>query len=129
MDYQPQGFWSRVLKGIVAPNPAIEDDHEWPVVEVEWVDSVGDGGWQERNALAANPHICHTIGWLIEEGPKAILLAGSYGPKQGHVPEQFSGTMVIPKCAILSRRELPARYAVGGRELPARYIVGGRVEG
>ena len=128
--WESQGFWARLIdrffgetvqepvnETLIREHPAFvahivareATAQPMALVEVRWIDSVGDHGWIHRKELEPpEPHTCWSIGWLIAEGPNAIMLANTYGPEAGTTPEQFSGTMTIPRAAITSYRELRA---------------------
>lgn len=69
---------------------------------IEWVDSTSPGGpsiWVDHATVEAisEPSVCYTVGFVVKETGTAITLAGSYSANQ------LSGSMCIPKAAILRR--------------------------
>lgn len=68
------------------------------VVYVEWVDAVGDAGW----GVAVEPelHPCQTIGYLVGETKKAVLIASTISK------DSTTCRMHIPKAWITNRRTI-----------------------
>ena len=69
-------------------------------VYIEWVDSARNNDWNTFDETdlekSFKPVECETIGWLIQETDTYIVVTQSIG----YEPEQFCGTMTIPKCSI-----------------------------
>lgn len=69
-------------------------------VYVEWVDSSRNNDWNIINEIDFNLSFCpvniETIGWLVHETDNYIVIAQSIG----YEPEQFCGTITIPKCSV-----------------------------
>ena len=69
-------------------------------VYVEWVDSARNNDWNTVDEInfktSFRPIEVETVGWLIHETDDYIVVAQSIG----YEPEQFCGTMTIPKCSI-----------------------------
>ena len=71
------------------------------LVLVEWLDSHYVAGWH-FDAPITEPKVCHSVGWLIYEGPKAITIAGHLADNG----EQRSGEMTIPAGVIVKVKKL-----------------------
>ena len=80
----------------------------WPLVQVDWVDSNGGGGWNsidsERRDAENNDLKCATAGWLLEANERYVLVATSRTVGRGE--EQVSDSMQIPRVAITRIRAL-----------------------
>jgi hypothetical protein len=73
----------------------------WPLrrcVEVEWVDSCTDGRWASVaiHRKESHPSTCRTIGYIVDNSPKHIILAQSQSIDTQHCTD----TMAIPKSAV-----------------------------
>ena len=72
------------------------------IERVTWLDShgVAGGPWHAKDDIDHEAIEITSVGFLLNEGDTAITLAA-------HVaPNQISGEMIIPKCAILKRKKL-----------------------
>lgn len=58
---------------------------------IQWVDAVADVEWQED--VKAEVHLCHTIGWVIDETVDAICIASTVSMDNSnarmHIPKQW----------------------------------------
>jgi len=70
-----------------------------PRVEITWVDSATFDGWQS-GPHGARPSVCTTVGFLVKETKKYVIIAGSISPNQMMSP------LAIPKAVITKRRRL-----------------------
>lgn len=72
------------------------------LVMIEWEDSHGDGVWHvlagevEDRAL-----VCRSVGWLLLEGKRAVVVAPHINEAEPGVPLQACGVMTIPTRAVL----------------------------
>lgn len=74
-------------------------------VEVQWLDSVGNGDWEQKDEAlsSAEESMIHwTIGYVLNETEEYILLIGSKNNNESVV----QGTMQIPKACVLNVKEL-----------------------
>jgi hypothetical protein len=76
-------------------------------VQVEWVDSMADGGWSDREDAirrAENPDVMNvsSVGYLVAEADDRLLLASSFGPHADIV----QGCVQIPSAAVREVKEL-----------------------
>ena len=62
-----------------------------PLQYVQWVDAVADVEWQEN--VKAEVHLCHSIGWIIDETDDAIFIANTVSMDNSnarmHIPKQW----------------------------------------
>ena len=72
------------------------------MVLIEWLDSHQKAGWHteepEREGLR-----CGSVGWLVYEGSEAVTVAAHMTWEE---EPQRSGEMTIPRCAVVSIRDL-----------------------
>lgn len=71
-------------------------------VYIKWHDAVSDDEWAELHDEPEALHVIHTLGFLIKEDKKSIVVAMQIDPER----EGRSMTMTIPKAWILDRRFL-----------------------
>lgn len=85
-----------------------------PIVFLQWVDAVADVEWQEN--VKAEVHLCHTIGWIIDETEDAICVANTVSM------ESSNARMHIPKQWIKSKKEINIETKFSqseGKNIPA----------
>lgn len=82
----------------------------WPLVEIDWIDSCGGGGWMDVEDIGSKSSATHcvTIGWVFHEDAEAITLAATFGKEGPGMHMQASDRITIPRCAIRGYRELRA---------------------
>ena len=100
-----------------------------PIVYVEWVDAVADVEWQEN--VKAEVHLCHSIGWIIDETDDAICIANTVSMDNSnarmHIPKQW---IKVRKEVVFEaeqrqvQRKTPAK--VGKRSNTSQVQSGGR---
>lgn len=76
----------------------------YPIVEVAWVDSEHDQGWNTLSAVLEEQEKtleCRSVGYLITERADRVVLATSVGMAIGDDDEQISAYLTIPKASIL----------------------------
>lgn len=79
---------------------SLKEARKHPLVLVCWEDitSAYEGAWFDLEA-DLRPATVYTVGWLIRETDKHLILAGTIGEHSGDV--EYSGDTLIPKgCAI-----------------------------
>lgn len=84
-------------------------DSRYALEEIYWDDAVSLTGWRLGTDPAITLARCMSIGWVIKEDDKMIVLAGTKGvddEEQGEAEDQFNEVGVIPKGMITSRRVL-----------------------
>ena len=52
-------------------------DYDWPVVEVEWVDSTASETWRDREGWEASRMIIRTVGYLFKDLSDRVVIAQS----------------------------------------------------
>lgn len=73
------------------------------IIHVEWVDAVTSLGW-EPVSEPLTPRSCLTVGFLIHETDKFIVIAGTWGLEGDH--EESNNRTAIPKGWIVAQREI-----------------------
>lgn len=75
-----------------------------PLIEVRWWDIVGSAEWlSTEEATGQTPQECISVGYLIRETKKFIVIAGTYSPEG---VDQWTAVFSIPKACIFSRKKL-----------------------
>ena len=100
-----------------------------PVQYIQWVDAVADVEWQE--GVKAEVHLCHTIGWIVDETDDALCIASTVSMDSSnarmHIPKQW---IKIRKEVVFEaeqrqvKRKTPAK--VGKRPNPVKVQSGAR---
>jgi hypothetical protein len=83
-----------------------------PLVLIEWLDSGQPvPGWQWLEAIEPRcPHLCCSVGFLMQDDANAKVLAPNLGASDGSGDwDQASGVITIPASAV--RRFASWRYA------------------
>ena len=75
-----------------------------PVIYVEWVDAVSDGGWEDE--VKVDIHPVRTIGYLVSESKDGICLASTVSG------EMTNARMHIPKAWITKRKVIKLETTV-----------------
>lgn len=78
-----------------------------PLVYVEWVDAVSDGGWEEH--VKVDVHPVKTVGFLIAETKEGICLASTISG------ESSNARMHIPLSWIIKRKVIKLEATVSKR--------------
>ncbi len=94
------------------------------LVLIEWVDSAGaTSAWRTMDDIRADTALCQirSVGWIAHEDEVSVVLVPHVGlPSEKHIPEQGTGVMTIPRCAIKVIAELtPKAASDAARELAA----------
>lgn len=79
-----------------------------PLVAIEWIDSGQPiPGWQWLEGLAERrPHRCVSVGFLIQDGAEAKVLAPNLGASNEREWDQASGLITIPTPAVTKIKPL-----------------------
>ena len=78
-----------------------------PLLYLTWRDSYGASpGWERLDEFTASPLVVESVGFSVYEDDQLLCLAGSYAPESEHTAEQANGIITIPKCSIVSRKEI-----------------------
>lgn len=83
------------------------------VIAVVWDDAVADSGWKQH-AEAEKPQRCTSIGLVVVEDERCVVLAGSWGMNGGEI--ETDNRITIPVGWIVERRKVEWR---GKRAKPA----------
>ena len=73
---------------------------------IRWEDSVGcSSSWCEIPDRSPEPHICHTVGWVIAENANCVVIAPHISPASDELQKDTHacGDMAIPKRSIVQR--------------------------
>ena len=85
------------------------DSHmkDYPIVEVEWVDSCGGSGWRDKDSLKSH-HMenCRTVGYLFKADSKEVTLFMSGTDHNDSTDEQCDYRWSIPRKAVKSIKRL-----------------------
>ena len=87
--------------------------NDYPVVLVRWEDSHGlPNGWcGAEDTECDEPVICESVGWLVRDSPRAIIVVPHYHPEHRGGDSSIGGDMQIPRSAIVHLQELePGRF-------------------
>ena len=72
-------------------------------VLVKWVDSTGDGHWQDMDvAKLAQPHEVTTLGFLLDDSETHITIIQSFSDVQ----RSIDNLICIPKVAVVNVRKV-----------------------
>jgi hypothetical protein len=70
-------------------------------VIIEWVDSAGlNGIWHIKEDVDSTSSVCNTIGFVIKEDKKEIVICQSY------TKDCYGFVFTIPKCSITKIKRL-----------------------
>ena len=84
----------------------IRSPEKHPLIYVEWEDHHSNGGWQELDAIDSDPLTAVSVGWLVCETEKTLVIAGSKAMFVDSYSSPFSNTTTILKSNILKRIKL-----------------------
>lgn len=82
---------------------------KYPIVLVEWEDSVGSGSqWEPVDDPNMDRFSCFSVGYLVAENEHSILLVPHMHPAHESIGanESGCGDMRIPKACVLKQRVL-----------------------
>jgi hypothetical protein len=72
-------------------------------VLIKWFDAVSFDPWEEiPEAKLIEPHTIHSLGWLLAEDDRKIVIAGSWDIEREGVASVWS----IPKSWLLDMKEI-----------------------
>ena len=79
---------------------------KYPIVEVEWLDSITDGGWRPPEAYLASaaPDQCRSGGYLLKSARTSITLMQSRSDLSGNM----TNSVTIPRVAVKSIKRMKA---------------------
>ena len=71
------------------------------LVLVEWEDSHQSRGWEELSEIRDEVAVCRSVGWLVHDGERAVVIAPHLSvPTSGIIP-QGTGVMTVPTRSVL----------------------------
>lgn len=73
--------------------------YPYPLVEIVWDDAATESGWQDP-ALALQEQHVTTLGFLVKESPKYVLIASTWAG------DHVNATIQVPVGMIVSRRDV-----------------------
>jgi hypothetical protein len=76
--------------------------HQYPIVEVEWVDSSSYPGWQK--APEKEPITCWTAGYLVHKDKVSLVIALSSSSEESI--NSFGDTITIPTSVVKKIRKV-----------------------
>ena len=82
---------------------------KWDIVEIQWEDSVHEGGWcKEKKLLDEDEQLDHhTVGYLLEETKRYVSVVQSYGDvKDDEGVRLVDSSMMIPKRSIINIKKI-----------------------
>lgn len=71
---------------------------KFPLVEIKWDDAVTDTGWQHADEIEPSNEVAITIGFLVKETPKHVVVASTID-----ADGSTNGRIQIPVKMILKR--------------------------
>ena len=75
---------------------------EYDLVYIKWIDACGVGGdWETVTEFQPSKIVIGSVGWQVFEDEEVVVLASNVSREEENVERQFSGTISIPRCAIL----------------------------
>lgn len=75
-------------------------NYQYPLVEITWDDASSDAGWQVAKEVKFEPQVVISVGFLISENKKYVIIGHTYSG------EDFVGWLQIPKAMIISKKVL-----------------------
>jgi len=72
----------------------------FPLVLIEWEDHWGDGKWVSPDKMEMKPELCLTVGWLVKEDEKGVMLASCIDPKDPETGAMGSTQYVVKSCIV-----------------------------
>lgn len=100
----------------------MKDKPDFPLVYVQWVDSVGAGAcWGSIPEKTPSVHGCHSVGWLVCENDEVLVLVPHLSLEdEDYAKDEIHGCgdMTIPKVAVVKKVEL--RYKISIRQMTSQ---------
>ena len=73
------------------------------LVKVNWVDTITQRGWQDRNSIEDElASRCTSVGYVVADNKKVITIAGTVGSNDSHTLDAIT----IPKGCITKIRRI-----------------------
>jgi hypothetical protein len=74
--------------------------YRFQLVEIRWDDAAASNSWERPEHMALDPQIVITVGFVVKENKKHMVIASTYD--ETHV----NAAIQIPKSMIVSRKLL-----------------------
>ena len=74
------------------------------IIYVKWLDSSTQTGWLRKDEIMKNPLKCETVGFLVKENKKSLLLSLNRTQDENYKP--FGDVICLPKKSIVVRKTL-----------------------
>jgi len=71
------------------------------IVEIKWIDAIGDGGWCPYDCHGNKNMVIHSIGWLVSEDEQSVTVSCHLSGLGN-----CDNPMRIPRVAILEYYEI-----------------------
>lgn len=75
---------------------------------IEWLDILADSQWHDGDPSTAEPATCITIGWLVHECDRKLVLADSKS-RESDPMQGWGGLTCIPAGVVRKRTRLSAK--------------------
>ncbi len=72
--------------------------YPYPLVRIQWYDAESSHGWEEDTALTTDNPLVTTVGFLIKDDEKSVIVASTIDPTNRHT----NARLKIPKGMIES---------------------------
>ncbi len=72
-------------------------------VEVSWMDAHSVATWVDAGETLPSPVACVTRGWLVEDTPTHLVLAGTLSLNRSGVVHGFGEVIAIPKGGFVTK--------------------------
>jgi len=82
-----------------------QHNDELPIIEIHWVDSMGQTGWQEKDYMNNCNMRMRTVGLLVSEDHESYVVSASQCLNNDHVDCPIK----IPKVAVIGCWEIKIR--------------------
>ena len=81
---------------------------EYPLILIEWADSSRlSGGWLDLDEIEdPDPHTCVSVGFLVKEHELGKILVPTVADVRHTENRHTHGGIMIPRCSIVSERQL-----------------------
>lgn len=73
----------------------------FPLVQIDWEDAQTGHGWEHEEDITVDIPVVTTIGFLIKENEKGIVIASSVGSDRHN-----NARITIPKGMVVNRKDL-----------------------
>ena len=71
------------------------------LVVISWLDAHADSGWGPVKEQTTKPQAVLSVGWVIKDTKKAIVIAADVDPKGQGRKDDCNRTLLVPKGMVL----------------------------